>query len=188
MQEIWKPVVGYEGLYEVSNLGNVRRIWRYNKPWVHPLKAKNTKDGYLESTLTKNGISKSIRTHRIVAMAFLETSDIVGKEVNHIDGNKKNNCVENLEWVTSSENQKHAYRLGLQKASGGAISNKKPIECTTLGIRAESLAEMQKILYERGLVEGHKSHARLTFYCNKHSEFEYAGLSFRLIEKEVIGQ
>lgn len=187
MNEIWKPVVGYEGLYEVSNLGNIRRIWRYGKPWVHTLKSKTTRDGYLEATLTKNSKAKSIRTHRIVAMAFLGHPD--GKEVNHIDGNKKNNSVENLEWVTPSENQKHAYRIGLQKVSGGAISNRKPIKCITLGLQAESLTQMQQLLKDRGFTNSGAIN-RLSVLVNQSSDgnFRYLGLDFCLLKKEVIGQ
>ena len=122
--EVWKPIAGYEGLYEVSNYGRVRRVFRYSRPYITLCKPKITRDGYFESTLVKDSKPKFIRTHRLVAQAFCDNPD--GKrEVNHIDGDKLNNFSGNLEWCTSSENQKHAYKLGLQKVSGGAISNRK---------------------------------------------------------------
>ena len=134
--EVWKPIAGYEGLYEVSTYGRVRRIFRYGRPYITLCKPKITRDGYFESTLVKDNKSKSIRTHRLVATAFCDNPD-GKKEVNHIDGDKLNNFAENLEWCTSSENQIHAYRLGLQKVSGGAISNRKPVRCIELGKTTE---------------------------------------------------
>jgi hypothetical protein len=133
-REIWKPIAGYERLYEVSNFGNVRRIFRYGKRWVHTCKQKLTKDGYRESTLVKDNNPKCVRTHRLVAAAFCENPHNKN-EVNHIDGNKLNNRADNLEWCTSSENQKHAYKIGLQNVSGGALSNRKPVLCIELGVK-----------------------------------------------------
>lgn len=118
---IWKPVVGFEKYYEVSNCsGLIRSIPRTivrvdNKVVFKPGKilspGKNA-DGYLRVTLYKPGMSykyKSLLVHRIVAEAFLarpnESEDL---EVNHIDGNKYNNSVSNLEWVSPSENKEHA--------------------------------------------------------------------------------
>lgn len=70
-----------------------------------------------------DGRKKTFRAHRLVLMAFKPVEGMDHLEVNHIDGNKANNRLENLEWVTSSENQKHAFRLGLQKARRGEASN-----------------------------------------------------------------
>lgn len=71
----------------------------------------------------KDGTSKGYRVHRLVAMAFLEKKSEDQNEVNHIDGNKENNSVSNLEWCTSSENQRHAFRAGLQNPRRGERSN-----------------------------------------------------------------
>ena len=113
MEEIWKDIKGYEGLYQVSNLGKVKRLRFINK---HTNIEKETiksqkirKDGYLEVVLYKDGKGKCIQVHRIVATAFIP--NIENKpQVNHIDGNKKNNIVKNLEWVTRSENMRHSAR------------------------------------------------------------------------------
>ena len=107
MEEIWKPIKDYEGLYEVSNLGRVKSLKRFHHQREQILKNKLTKDGYYEIALLKNSKYKYIRIHRIVAQTFIP-NEMNKKEVNHKDGNKLNNCVDNLEWCTSSENQKHA--------------------------------------------------------------------------------
>lgn len=110
MMEIWKSVVGYEGLYEVSNMGRVKSLprprcqGRILKPHINK--------GYEYVHLCKNGKPYYAKIHRIVADAFLDA--VPNKiHVNHIDGNKLNNSVENLEWCTSSENLKHARENGL---------------------------------------------------------------------------
>ena len=103
MEEVWKPVPGYEGLYEVSNLGNVRSInWR-NTGVVKNLYLKTHNKGYLQVELAKDGIKKSFVVHRLVATAFLP-NPLAYPEVNHKDENKKNNVVENLEWCSRSYN------------------------------------------------------------------------------------
>lgn len=108
--EIWKPVVDYEDHYEVSNLGRFKRIkgiqgtspGRILKPW-------KTKTGYLSVTLTKDSIRKSFKAHRLVALTFL-TKDILRNDVNHIDNNRHNNILSNLEWCTRKENMEHAVK------------------------------------------------------------------------------
>lgn len=185
MQDVtWKSVVGYEGIYEVSDTGRLRRISRYGREWVRELKPKKTRDGYYEFTLTKGCKPKCIRAHRIVAFAFLGTPRGDRNEINHKDGNKLNNNVENLEWVTSSENQKHAYKLGLQKVSGGAILNKKPIRCITLGVTCSGMTEMQRFLKEHGYTQsGRLNRMSWLVQKNGYNEFEYLGLKFQLTKK-----
>lgn len=183
MQEVWKPIPNYEGLYEVSNWGNVRRIPSYHCRGYKTLKPRKTRDGYYETSLSKEHKPKFIRTHRLVAMVFCEKPE--GKtEVNHIDGNKLNNRADNLEWVTPSENQKHAYRIGLQRISGGAVLNRKPVECITLGICTESLTEMQRMLSRMGYTNSKKLN-RMSQMANESENgyFEYLGLKFRLLPK-----
>lgn len=110
--EIWKPIKGYEGVYEVSNRGNVKTL-RKNKVMSQQIGKKN---GYCYVGLFKNGKTKKLLVHRIVAMAFIDNP--MGKRtVNHKDGNKRNNAVENLEWATYSENHRHAFKIGLKVAS-----------------------------------------------------------------------
>lgn len=115
MQEIWKPVIGYEGLYEISNMGNVKGV-RRSGCTGEPLKAHIDHNGYVNFSLTKDCKRKQCKGHRLVAMAFIPNPENK-RTVNHKNGNKQDNRVENLEWMTYSENHKHAYRTGLKKVS-----------------------------------------------------------------------
>lgn len=112
MKEIFKDIKGYEGLYQISNFGNVKSLKRNII-----LKPSSNRKGYLHIILYKNHKSKNSIIHRLVAQAFIPNPENK-PQVNHIDGNKRNNNVNNLEWVTNSENQKHAFKLHLQTNSG----------------------------------------------------------------------
>jgi hypothetical protein len=103
--EIWKQITNYEGLYLVSNYGNVKSL-KYNKERI--LKFKSDSQDYKFVSLSKKGIVKHILVHRLVAIEFLE-NPLHKKEVNHKDFNRSNNFVENLEWVTSQENSDHRW-------------------------------------------------------------------------------
>jgi hypothetical protein len=107
--EIWKDIKGYESNYQISNLGRVKSNYRIKK-----LKGSITKKGYLSYKLYHiNGSKKSFQSHQLVAKAFIDNID--GKtQVNHKDGNKLNNHVDNLEWVTCKENINHAIETGLR--------------------------------------------------------------------------
>lgn len=109
MEEMWKDVIGYEGLYMVSNLGKILSIKRNVI-----LKSSINHKGYCYVVLSKHSKQKCVRIHRLVAEAFIPNLENKS-QVNHIDCNKQNNCVTNLEWVTNSENQLHAWSNGLQK-------------------------------------------------------------------------
>lgn len=110
-KEIWKDIEGYEGLYQVSNLGKVRSLVSHwgNKLLVPRIKkaALNSK-GYERVGLSKNKRMIQIFVHRLVAIAFIPNPE--NKPcVNHIDGNHRNNCADNLEWCMQKENIKHAF-------------------------------------------------------------------------------
>lgn len=119
--EIWKDIEEFKGLYQVSNLGRVRSIDRlitYRTGTKRLTKGTiltigQNKLGYQQVSLSKNDKMYSRRVHRLVANAFIKNTKNY-KEVNHIDGNKKNNKVENLEWCNRSQNMQHAVRLGLK--------------------------------------------------------------------------
>lgn len=142
--EIWKDVVGYEGLYEVSNLGRVRgkegrityskrhgkRRWRQRI-----IKQQLDNTGGFAVELYKNKQRKRIRVHRLVAEAFILNPENK-PQVNHIDGNRQNNKLSNLEWVTQKENIYHAWETGLMTHGKEVIlKNKKTGE--TLWFRTQ---------------------------------------------------
>lgn len=140
MQEIWKDIKGYEGIYKVSNFGNVLSVICGPKTNSVHLKKKSkilspvpTNFGYYKVELYKNGIGKIFYVHRLVAQAFIPNPECK-PQVNHIDGNKANNNVCNLEWVTASENQKHSISLCLKKSSPniGRIGSLNPSSKTIL--------------------------------------------------------
>lgn len=128
VNEIWKDLKGYEGLYQVSNLGNIKRIIFRNrvvtKPMEKLLKFFKKGSGYFAVSLYKDCKKKNTFVHRLVAENFIENNQNK-KTVNHIDGNKFNNHVENLEWCTYSENHKHAFKIGLKKPRGKAKEKEK---------------------------------------------------------------
>jgi hypothetical protein len=125
--EEWRDIVGYEGLYQISNLGRVKALEREVKNsgalgqqktiTKHELIKKQSfnHQGYCQVSLMKDGKRKTCRVHRIVAEHFIVPTSAAAGEVNHIDGNKANNRVSNLEWVTPSENVQHAVSIGLKK-------------------------------------------------------------------------
>jgi len=121
-EEIWKDVVGYEGYYEVSDMGNVRRKGKNKNlyKYIH-------RDGYEKVTLSMNCNIKSFTVHRLVACAFIDNPN-QKEQVNHINGIKNDNAVSNLEWATRSENSIHAVKTGLTDYSNrrgmGNVSSK----------------------------------------------------------------
>ena len=134
MNEVWKDVVHYEGLYEVSNLGRVRNKQTQKiKAQTSNYNKTTNKGGYLTVQLWKNNCSKREYVHRLVAMAFIPNPDHK-PQVNHKDEIKTNNEVSNLEWVTCSENIKHAYANKLHSQTGSRNAASKLTEEQVLEI------------------------------------------------------
>lgn len=157
--EIWTPVLGYIGLYEVSNYGRIKSLKRFNPKsgkggrWYPEriLKSRDDKDGYIVVGLTKNGKMKLCKIHRLVLSSFCGYDNDL--HVNHIDGNKQNNHLDNLEWVTCSDNQKHAHKIGIKnqvgsRNNGSKLTEEKVLEIVELikkGMTMRSIAKMYSV-------------------------------------------
>ncbi len=116
--EEWRPIPGVESWYEASSLGRVRRLHGAGKSSKPPTVLRATETGsnparpYLAVGLSVAGVSMTRSVHRLVAETFLGVRP-AGLEVNHIDGDKQNNAASNLEYVTRTENMRHAQRIGI---------------------------------------------------------------------------
>ena len=145
--EIWRDVVGYEGLYQVSNFGRVKS---FQKNKVKILKSNVGIGGYLRVILCKDFDKKNCFVHVLVAKAFIPNPE-GKKQVNHRDGNKENNLVSNLEWMTPKENIKHAFYTGLRKSGCKHFRAK---------FAAEQVREIRRDCIPGNLERGFKTFAR----------------------------
>lgn len=157
-EEIWKriPISQFPD-YEVSNFGRVRRGKFIRKPVA-------THSGYLEVKLYNHCRHRGYFIHRLVAMAFLPNEDL-SLDVNHIDGNKTNNRVDNLEWCTRSENHKHAYRIGLKKTT-----EKQREAARITGLHTKNLVSQK-----RKPVACFKNGERIKEFARVHDAFHWLG-------------
>ena len=124
-KEVWKDIPGYDGIYQASELGNIRSL-RFRK--IRILKPGITNKGYYIVKLFKNGKPKGFGVHALVAMSFLEHApDRYNKIIDHIDSNPANNCIENLRVITSRENcsKERTIRSGLPVGVSLSPSGKK---------------------------------------------------------------
>lgn len=146
--EIWKKIKGFED-YEVSNLGNVKRISNFkfcNKNYLdnYFLKQKDNGKGYFRVKLSNNGVVKMYMVHRLIAENFIENPNNY-KVVNHIDHNKKNNNIENLEWCTHSHNvnefNKYLPLIGTKtrKTKGYTFSKKDKLYISRIGFGSKTI-------------------------------------------------
>lgn len=148
MAEIWKTVKGYEGLYEVSNLGNVRSLDYHNWGVVRNLTPVMDCHGYMRVCLCKNNKQRNGLVHRMVAQAFLE-NPLELPQINHINENKSDNRVENLEWCDCLHNNNHGTRNERISKSKRNTKCKKVIQMDLQGnfIREwVSLNEIMRVL------------------------------------------
>lgn len=136
MKEIWKDIEGYEGLYEVSTHARIRSYKNYGhgKKDTYRILKPQKRGNYVAVTLYKSHIPDTRSVHRLVAETFIPNPE--NKPcINHLDGNKLNSCVWNLEWSTYSENLEHAYAIGLVNREGERGGNAKLKEEYVLDIR-----------------------------------------------------
>jgi hypothetical protein len=148
MEEIWKDVKEFEGLYQVSNIGNVKRLISERVFAERSIGRIVDRDGYLRRTLCKNGLCKQITEHRLVATAFIENSENKAT-INHINGIKNDNRVENLEWNTDLENKQHAVKNGLMNFKGIKHNKCKLTELQVLEIREIGFSQTRTFLSKK---------------------------------------
>lgn len=144
--EIIKDIKDYEGLYAITSFG---RVWAYPKTKSNKfgkfLKLTKTTKGYICTSLTNENGRKTFKVHRLVAYAFLKNENKY-PQINHKDGIKSNNKIENLEWCNNSQNGKHANMLGLKLHQGMRYKN-KPVKY--VGIRVKNATFQARIKYKQ---------------------------------------
>ena len=152
--EIYKDVLGYEGLYQVSNLGNVKRFYKKHPNGII-IKPINNGKGYYRVGLYKNKKPKYYFIHRLVAYTFLENINNY-PVINHINGSKDDNRLENLEWCTQSHNIRHAIKTGLIVAPKGDNSklSRKIINIETGEIYNSTLSLSIKLGINKNTLKG----------------------------------
>ena len=145
--EIWKDIIGFEGLYQISNFGRIKTLANSKKKKSKDRKFTFDKDGYKIILLSRHGKKFRFLIHRLVLSTFVGKSNL---QCNHKNGIKFDNRLENLEWVTASENRLHAFKTGLQKAlRGEKCKTSKLKEKDVLWIRENDGLIRRKIMAEK---------------------------------------
>jgi len=177
MDEIWKDIPDYEGFYQASNLGKIKslpRTWIVRNGGLHITKEKTLKDsatrGYRQISLCKNNKPRRHAVHRLIIMSFQGKSKL---QVNHIDGDKANNNLNNLEYCTSSENLKHSYALGLQDKKGEKHHFAKFTNKQILDIREKNKSKNMKIGYWKELSEKLNVHPNTLYAIRKNINWRH---------------
>lgn len=140
MREVWKDVKGFEDIYQISNKGRLKSFKRMKDGYI--LSTKNSKGDYLSVVLEYKDLKRYVRIHTLVAEAFIP-NPYNKPQVNHKDGDKQNNCVENLEWVTEKENIRHAIKQNPKMLKGMIRYNRiiRPRTIQQLSMGGKLLAE-----------------------------------------------
>lgn len=181
--EIWKDIPNFEGLYQASTKGNIRSLNHIRKNGTNQyiqrgkmLKFNKNPNGYLQVRLSKNGVAKTYRVNRLIALTFID-NPFNKKTVNHINGNKLDNNVENLEWATHKEQAIHRHKIlkvPYSDCKKCHKENKKRI-IRSDGKIYNSLVEAKKDLNNKN--------AHITEVCQGKLKYT-CGYSFKYLEKE----
>ena len=167
--EIWKPVKGYDGLYEVSNLGNVRSVDRYvmhGKGYRllkgKPMKPQPNSRGYLRTTLYKNGQGKYYFIHRLAANAFIPNPKNLPC-IDHIDRNYLNNSVDNLRWCTQKENMNNpltrkyaSIKIWTKEANEKGLATKRKNQSCNCEVSVYYIDEQGKKISFKSMMEAER--------------------------------
>ena len=187
MEEIWKDIEGYTGIYQVSNLGRVRSLDRdvvgKNGVTQHYKAGFKTqrqdKDGYLRVSLSKRGKSKGFGVHRLVAQAFIPNPDNL-PQVNHRDENPSNNKADNLEWCTQSYNNAYGNRMN-------RVRDKIAVAVIATNIKTGKVREFESMYDCSMFISGNHSTGRIYEVLNgKRSQFK--GYTFKRPRKVILYQ
>lgn len=167
--EVWKPIEGYEEFYEISNLGRVKSKRKFKYTFREILLSPVIRSGYYVVGLYDSSKKcKMHLLHRLIAIAFIPK--IIGKNtINHIDGNKLNNSIDNLEWCTQPENVEHARRTGLMKEyeethHNASLTNKQVLEIYHSNLSHKELSYLYKV--SQGVISKIKTGAKWSTLTN----------------------
>lgn len=172
ISEIWEDIPQYEGRYQASNYGRIKSLVCHSHQ--SPILSPHIRNGYLEvGVIDGKGRRTCVGIHRLVAAAFLGRIPD-GMQVNHIDGNKLNNDIGNLEIVTPSENSKHAYRMGLSKSSDNGF--RKKIVIIKNGVIEKTFDSIRDLCREKGFDRRTVQRSLSGFYGPRY------GYKFKLVD------
>ena len=185
LEEIWKSVYGYEGYYIINNYGIVKSVERYitkadgviqhRKQRI--MKQSKNDDGYLTVKLSKDGVSKRLFVHKLVALAFVD-GYFDGAEVNHIDCNRQNNEYTNLEWCSHKENVDYCFKLGRhvsQTRNYNGCNNPNYHNTTLKKIYAMNPKLAKEKQSRPGAINGRAKKIRLQLNNRTIIDFDYIG-------------
>lgn len=167
-EEVWKPIIGYEGLYEVSNLGRIVSL-DYNRTKERKLLKDGDSNGYRKVILYKKGKTKNMKCHKLVAVAFISNPNNY-QIINHLDSDRTNNCVSNLEWCTTKQNVEHCWANKKHSGIGKTHFRSKQLIDNSTGKIYDTINEAAIYLeisttYLAGMVKGRISNnTSFTYY------------------------